>query len=108
MKGEKYIHHRNLLVRGQIELGIILSLVNTGMLLAILLKSVLGLTTYWTFVSTSISIFIVGICEYSFGWFYEKKKLFDVENNWLTDRTPILQSLLEKIGAKKKNDKQEN
>ena len=96
-KGKTYIHHRNLLVRGQIELGIIFSLVNTGMLLAILLKNVLGFSTRWTFIITVGSIFIVALCEYLFGWFYERSRLFDVENNWLTDRTPILQELWRKI-----------
>ena len=92
-KGQKYIHHRNLLVRGQIELGIILSLVNTGMLLGIFLKAVLGVSTSWTFLITISSVLIVGICEYFFGWFYERKHLFDLENDWLTDRTPLLQTL---------------
>jgi len=96
-KGKTYIHHRNLLVRGQIELGIIFSLVNTGMLLAILLKNVLGFSTRWTFIISVVSIFIVALSEYLFGWFYEKSRLFDVENNWLTDRTPILQELWRKI-----------
>ena len=92
-KSKTYIHHRNLLVRGQIELGIILSLINTGMLLGIFLKAVLGYSTSWTFVITTASILIVGICEYFFGWFYERKRLFDLENDWLTDRTPLLQYL---------------
>ena len=100
-KGQKYIHHRNLLVRGQIELGIILSLVNTGMLLGIFLKAVLGVSTAWTFLITVSSVLIVGICEYFFGWFYERARLFDVENTWLTDRTPILQFLRDALRDKK-------
>lgn len=100
-KGEKYIHHRNLLVRGQIELGIVLSLVNTGILLAILLKTVVGISISWTFLITVSSVLIVGICEYLFGWFYEKAKLFDVENTWLTDRTPAWDLLMRTMKNKK-------
>ena len=90
---EKYIHHRNLLTRGQIELGIILALLNTGMLLGIFLKSVLGIATSLTFLITISSVLIVGICEYLFGWFYERAQLFDIENTWLTDRTPVLKRI---------------
>lgn len=91
--GKKYIHHRNLLVRGQIELGIILSLLNTGMLLGIFFKSVLGITTSMTFVVTGCCVAIVGFLEYCFGWFYERYRLFHVDNDWLTDRTPILKRI---------------
>ena len=100
---EKYIHNRMLLTRGQIELGIILGLVNTGMLLGIFLKSVLGLSTSSTFLITIGSVLIVGVCEYLFGWFYERRRMFDLENTWLTDRTPILQTLVETLRTQKES-----
>ena len=42
---KKYIHHRNLFVRGQLELSVIMSLINTGMLFGLFLKTVLDIPT---------------------------------------------------------------
>lgn len=91
---KKYIHHRNLLVRGQLELGVIMSLVNTGMLFGLFLKSVLDIPTNFVVFIIFISVIVVAISQYLFGWYYEQKKLFDEENNWITDRTPVFQKLV--------------
>jgi len=39
-------------------------------------------------------VIMVAISQYLFGWYYEHKKLFDEENNWITDRTPVFQKLI--------------
>jgi hypothetical protein len=91
---KKYIHHRNLLVRGQLELGVIMSLINTGMLFGLFLKSVLDIPTNFVVFIIFISVIVVAISQYLFGWYYEYKKLFDEENNWITDRTPVFQKLV--------------
>jgi hypothetical protein len=91
---KKYIHHRNLLVRGQLELGVIMSLINTGMLLGLFLKSVLNIPTRYVVFIILISVMSVAIFQYLFGWYYEQRKLFDEENNWITDRTPVFQKLM--------------
>ncbi len=91
---KKYIHHRNLLVRGQLELGVIMSLINTGMLFGIFLKGVLDIPTKYVVLIIFVSVILVAISQYLFGWYYEHKKLFDEENNWITDRTPVFQKLI--------------
>ncbi len=91
---KKYIHHRNLLVRGQLELGVIMSLINTGMLFGLFLKSILNLPTNYVIFIILASVILVAISQYFFGWYYEQKKLFDEENNWITDRTPVFQKLM--------------
>jgi hypothetical protein len=91
---KKYIHHRNLLVRGQLELGVVMSLINTGMLFGLFLKSVLNIPTNYVVLIIFISVMVVAIFQYLFGWYYEQKKLFDEENNWITDRTPAFQKLM--------------
>lgn len=91
---KKYIHHRNLLVRGQLELGVIMSLVNTGMLFGLFLKNVFNIQTNYVVLIILISVIVVAVFQYLFGWYYEQKKLFDEENNWITDRTPVFQKLI--------------
>jgi hypothetical protein len=91
---KKYIHHRNLLVRGQLELGVIMSLVNTGMLFGLFLKGVLDIPTKFVVFIILVSVIMVAISQYLFGWYYEHKKLFDEENNWITDRTPVFKKLI--------------
>jgi hypothetical protein len=82
------------LVRGQLELGVIMSLINTGMLFGLFLKSVLDISTKYVVFIILISVVMVAISQYLFGWYYEHKKLFDEENNWITDRTPVFQKLI--------------
>ena len=91
---KKYIHHRNLLVRGQLELSVIMSLVNTGLLFGLFLKNVLNIPTSYVVYIILGCVTITAFLQYLFGWYYEQKKLFDEENNWLTDRTPIFQELI--------------
>ena len=92
---KKYIHHRNLLVRGQLELSVIMSLINTGMLFGLFLKTVLNIPTNYVFYIILGCVTLTAFLQYLFGWYYEQKKLFDEENNWMTDRTPIFQRLVD-------------
>jgi hypothetical protein len=92
---KKYIHHRNLLVRGQLELSVIMSLINTGMLFGLFLKTVLDIPTSYVVYIILGCVTLTALLQYLFGWYYEHKKLFDEENNWLTDRTPIFQRLMD-------------
>lgn len=91
---KKYIHHRNLLVRGQLELSVVMSLFNTGMLFGLFLKNVLNIPTSYVVYIISGCVTLTAFLQYLFGWYYERKKLFDEENNWMTDRTPLFQKLI--------------
>ena len=92
---KKYIHHRNLLVRGQLELSVIMSLINTGILFGLFLKTVLDIPTNYVVYIIIGCVTLTALLQYLFGWYYEQKKLFDEENNWLTDRTPVFQKLID-------------
>ncbi len=92
---KKYIHHRNLLVRGQLELSVIMSLINTGMLFGLFLKTVLDIPTNYVVYIILGCVTLTALLQYLFGWYYEYKKLFDEENNWMTDRTPIFKRLID-------------
>ena len=92
---KKYIHHRNLLVRGQLELSVIMSLINTGMLFGLFLKTVFDIPTIYVVYIILGCVTLTALLQYLFGWYYEHKKLFDEENNWLTDRTPVFQRLMD-------------
>lgn len=101
---KKYIHHRNLLVRGQLELSVIMSLINTGMLFGLFLKTVLDIPTSYVVYIILGCVTLTAFLQYLFGWYYEHKKLFDVENNWLTDRTPIFQRLMDQKAKRYASD----
>jgi hypothetical protein len=81
-------------VRGQIELGVIISLINTGMLLGLFLKSILDLETNFVILIIIGCILLTGLAEYIFGRCYDKKGMIDIENDWLTKRTPVFKQLL--------------
>lgn len=93
---KKYIHHRNLLIRGQLELSVIMSLINIGMIFGIFLKNVLDISTRYIIFIILGCVVLTALLQYLFGWYYEQKKLFDEENNWITDRTPLLQKLIDR------------
>ena len=97
---KKYIHHRNLLVRGQLELSVIMSLINTGMLLGLFLKTIFNIPTSYVVYIILGCVTLTAFLQYLFGWYYEQKKLFDEENNWLTDRTPVFQKLINQKAKK--------
>lgn len=99
---KKYIHHRNLLVRGQLELSVIMSLINTGMLFGLFLKTVLDISTSYVVYIILGCVTLTAFLQYLFGWYYEHKKLFDEENTWLTDRTPIFQRLMDQKAKAKR------
>jgi len=94
--GKKYIHHRNLLIRGQLELGIIMSLINTGILGSVFLKLFFDIAARNIAYIIAGCVLLTAFLQYLFGWFYEKKRLFHEENSWLTDRTPIFKELMKK------------
>lgn len=93
---QKYIHHRSLLVRGQLELGVIMSLVNTGILGSVFLKIFFDIPAKSIAYIVAGCVMLTALGQYLFGWYYEQKHLFDEENTWYTNRTPIFKELLEK------------
>ena len=94
---KKYIHHRNLLIRGQLELSIVIGLINTGMLLGLFLRGLLGVPLNYVLVIVITSIFFVGLGQYFLGLLYDRKGLIHEENDWTTSRTPILGRIEEAV-----------
>jgi hypothetical protein len=65
------------------------------MLFGLFLKTVLDIPTSYVVYIILGCVTLTASLQYLFGWYYEHKKLFDEENNWLTDRTPIFQRLMD-------------
>jgi len=96
----QFVHHRNLLVRGQIELGIILGLINTGMLLGLFLRGFFQVPIDYVAMIVLAAILLVAIGQYFLGFFYDKKHLIEAENDWITTRTPALGRIEKAVGQK--------
>jgi hypothetical protein len=89
----KYIHHRNLLLRGQYELGMIIGNISLCMISWLFLKDLFDFTKdYAKIIMPSIFI-IVCIIQYLFGFIWDKLHGFDVENEWHIVRNPTLRGI---------------
>jgi len=71
-----------------------MSLINTGMLVGLFLKSILDIQTDSVILIIIGCILLTGLAQYIFGRYYEKKGMIDIENEWLTKRTPVFKQLL--------------
>ena len=97
MKGEKYIHIRNLIARGQIETGIIIYVIHLGIVYGLWLRIVSGLSELY---STWLSIgAMVGLITFQFliGWLYDKHGLIHADNDWTVKRTELLTEMRDDI-----------
>ena len=94
--GKAFVHHKNLLVRGQIETGIVKGLVYDGILGSVFLKSFFDISAVSIAYIVAVCAILTATIQYTYGRFYDNKKMIDIENDWVTDRTPILQELIKK------------
>ena len=90
---DRYIHHRNLLKRGQQEIALYIAIFNVSMLLSVFLRTIIHLRATWI-------AFIVGMCVlgilatcYIFGLIYNKRGLFQSDSKWVTARNPDIQAI---------------
>ena len=94
---DRYIHHRNLLRRGQQEIGLYIAIFNVSMLLSVFLRTIMHLRATWiAFCVVACIIGILTIC-YIFGLIYNKRGLFQIESKWLTARNPDIQEILNDV-----------
>jgi hypothetical protein len=89
----KYIHHRNLLLRGQYELGMVIGNVSLCMISWLFFKDLLDFPKeYAKIVMPSIFV-VVCLIQYLFGYFWDQIHGFDTENEWHLDRNPTLRGM---------------
>lgn len=99
---DRYMHHRNLLRRGQQEIALYIAIFNVSMLLSVFLRTVMHLRATWIAISVVACIIgILAIC-YILGWIYDKRALFQSESRWLTARNPDIQEILTDVKAIKR------
>lgn len=100
---DRYIHHRNLLQRGQQEIALYIAIFNVSMLLSVFLRTIMHLRATWiAFIVVMCIIGILATC-YIFGWIYNKRGLFQVESKWLTSRNPDIQQIKDDVKAIKRS-----
>ena len=90
---DRYIHHRNLLKRGQQEIALYIAVFNVAMLLSVFLRTILHLRATW------IAFFVVGciigilVFCYFIGWTYNRGGYWQAEVRWVSRRNPDLQKI---------------
>ena len=94
---DRYIHHRNLLKRGQQEIALYIAIFNVSMLLSVFLRTIIHLRATWiAFIVGMCVLGILSIC-YIFGWIYNKRGLFQSDSKWNSVRNPDLQAIKNKV-----------
>ena len=91
---DRYVHHRNLLRRGQQEIGLYITIFNMAMLFSVFLRTMLHLQGKVIIVLTVLCMVIILMICYAVGWVYNRRKLFESESKWLTARNPDIQDIL--------------
>jgi len=91
-----YIHHRNLYMKGQTELGLIRNLISYQALVItylgadnILMKLGWGIPLWVVFASLGLAVFIKNFIQWYAGYLWNKYRVFDKEADWSNLRNPI-------------------
>jgi hypothetical protein len=86
---DRFVHHRNLLGRGAIELGAVLGATWTANALVVSF----GIPKKFTL----LMFFGLLVVEYLIGWFYYKSKLIEKDYGWHQANTPQIKTIIESI-----------
>jgi len=89
---QAYIHHRNLLNKGKGELEWAKNIIQIAALGAVGFK-VFGFSNTVSLMLSLISGFLYLVVSYFLGWWWEKRKAFDVEARWSMQRNPDIQEI---------------
>lgn len=91
-----YVHHRNLVLKGYQEIGVLVGMTNMSMLLWLCLRDFFGLSRRWIFLIPFIWLLAL-VCMYFYGWVWDRKKMFDEEHLWHSRRSPYMRGMYERI-----------
>lgn len=94
-----YIHNRTIFIKGYNEVGMLVGLWNTSMLLLLTLTNLFGRSMNMVWI-VLVCIPLVAVAFYVIGYLLYKRHFFDEENKWLASISPpYLETirLLEKI-----------
>ena len=87
---QKYVHHRNLLARGQIETGLFLYPYTLAVMTGVFVKVVLGFSTECTGWITGLVMVGIGLFQHRMGWLYDKWGIIQADEQWRLERSPLL------------------
>lgn len=85
-----YIHHRNLIGKGNGEFTFLRHPIQMGLLLAIAYKQI----PIWAIVGLVI-LYLAGC--WIFGWVWDKNAGYDFETEWSNDRNPTIRKIERKV-----------
>ena len=97
---KRYIHHRNLFLKGYGEVSMVIGLFNQAMLLWLFVRDFAGLSRRWIWIVPACMC-LVSIGLYVVGWIWERRGLFREDLRWQTERNPMWLEMMEMIRREK-------
>lgn len=97
---KRFIHHRNLLIRGHGELSLVISGIQQGMLIWLILRDMFPpsiMKRSYIVPVVMICIVLISLIKWIWGWLFDKYKLVDQDMSWIMTRTPEMQELDSKL-----------
>jgi len=95
---DRYVHHRNLLSKGNTEIGLILTSFSQGLLVWLTLRDAFSIGRRWVILVLLMAVIVNIIVKWAFGWFYNRYHMFDREHAWNTRRNNVFQEWDKKLG----------
>lgn len=96
-KVETYVHHRNLLVRGQMETGVYYALFLLSMVSGMYLRTVVGLSEDNAGIFAGLVFVLLGASQYWLGRLCDLLGLIEADYDWVATRTPLLREVLSSL-----------
>ncbi len=93
----RYVHHKSIYAKGQGEVGFILSAVlgfQAMMVWWLFIRDMVPGIPRWVFVVT-VPVLLIGkmLLFYAIGYFWDKEKIFNIEQTWSNERNPIAKGI---------------
>lgn len=94
---DRYIHHRNLLRRGQQEIALYIAVFNLSMLLSVFLRTIVHLRATWIAVLVFACIICILCFCYFIGRYCDRHQIISRELGWQTSRNPQINEIKSKL-----------
>jgi hypothetical protein len=101
---KQFVHHRNLLARGQTEISLFYGLINMCLLFWLFLRDVITVPRVWIVIIAPVCFLIALGMQYLVGYLMNRWKLIDELQKWDFERNPVVMGLVGKPEAGEPKD----
>ena len=96
----QYIHHKNIYMKGKSEIGLAYDFIQLQSFMVgwLFLRDIWGGIPTWTIVVVYPLLLLLKVAVYyPFGYWWDKNRVFDKEQDWFNSRDPVAKTLSKKI-----------